>query len=256
MKLKTPDGFILDGIFKKIENSDKGIIFLHGMTVSKDDEGIFIRAERKLNELGFSTLRFDFRSHGKSSGNSINDFTISGEIIDLQAAVDFMLEQGISTLGVSAASFGGSIASLYVGDNKDVFKALFLANPVLDYKEGFMDAKTVWILKYFANLQDKLQKFRFIEVGSKGFKLGKILFEQMSIYKPYEALDKYKDSLMIAHGDKDDIVPFDNVLKHFEELDNVNKQFTTIKGSDHGFAEEPYGSEVVDLIVNFFKTNL
>ena len=56
----------------------------HGITINKDDEGMFNESEPKLNELGFSTIRFDFRAHGKSTGDSIEDFNISGELIDLE----------------------------------------------------------------------------------------------------------------------------------------------------------------------------
>jgi len=61
VKITTEDRFILDGIFNEVKGSDKGVILAHGMTVDKDDEGIFVKAESKLNELGFSTLRFDFQ---------------------------------------------------------------------------------------------------------------------------------------------------------------------------------------------------
>ncbi|MEX2028334.1 MAG: alpha/beta fold hydrolase [Candidatus Curtissbacteria bacterium] len=81
VKIKTPDGFVLDGVFNKV--SPKGIIFCHGTTMNKDRESIFTRVEPLLNERGFSTLRFDFRGHGKSSGDPTGDFTISGEITDL-----------------------------------------------------------------------------------------------------------------------------------------------------------------------------
>lgn len=256
MKLKTSDGFILNGSFTKINKSTKGIIFLHGMTVGKDDEGIFIRAESKLNKLDFSTLRFDFRAHGKSSGNSIEDFTITGELLDLKTAIEFMLKQGIKDLGLAAASFGGSIVSLYVEDNRNVIRALFLANPVLDYEKGFLRAKTIWVLKYFANFRSRLKKFGFIEVGSRRFKLGKTLFDQMNIYKPYKSLDKYYGPLMVVHGDKDDIVPFENVFEHFQKLSNKNKEFKTIKGSEHGFDKEPYETEVVNFIVKFFEERI
>ena len=68
VKFSTNDNFILEGDFTKIEDSVKGVILAHGMTVNRDDEGIFVRAESKLNELGFSTLKFDFRGHAKSHG--------------------------------------------------------------------------------------------------------------------------------------------------------------------------------------------
>lgn len=253
IKLKTPDGFVLDGEFTRVKDSTKGTIFAHGMTVARNDEGIFVRAEPKLNELEFSTLRFDFRAHGKSSGNSIKDFIISGEIKDLKTAVDFMLEQGIKTLNLAGASFGGSIASLYVGDNQYLIKSLFLANPVLNFDKGFLRPTTIWALKSFANLYDRLGKFGFIEVGSRKLKMGKALFDEMKIYNPCQALEKYNRPLMIVHGDKDDKVSLEQVIECFESLPGKKKKLEVIKGSDHGFHKEPYETQVVELLVNFFK---
>ena len=53
MKIKTHDGFELDASFCKNNNSKKLIVFAHGMTVQKDDEGIFIKADKMLYEKGF-----------------------------------------------------------------------------------------------------------------------------------------------------------------------------------------------------------
>ena len=85
MKIKTKDNFELDVLYNKIEKAKGVIVFAHGMTVNKDDEGIFVRADKELQKLGFSTLRFDFRAHGKSQGESVTDFTISNELKDLDA---------------------------------------------------------------------------------------------------------------------------------------------------------------------------
>lgn len=152
MNIKTPDGFVLDAIFNKIPNSDKGVVFAHGMTVDKDDEGIFVRAEPRLNKLGFSTLRFDFRAHGKSSGNSITDFTISGELVDLDTVISFMEKQGIKWIGLAGASFGGGITALFGSNNPQRIQALFLANPAVDFEKGFLKPTTRWAMEHFVNL--------------------------------------------------------------------------------------------------------
>lgn len=253
IKINTPDNFKLDAVFIKNNASTKGIIFAHGMTVNKDDEGIFIRAEPKLNKLGFSTLRFDFRAHGKSSGDTIRDFTISGEIKDLETAVKFMQEQGINWIGLAAASFGGSIAALYVGKYSDYINKLFLANPVLDYNKAFLHPTTVWAMKTFINFSDRLKKFGFIEVASRRFKMGKPLMDEMKRYYPYKALQKYAGPLLVVHGDRDEKVDYQHVKNSFDRLTNKQKEFISVKDSKHGFHEEPYESNVVELIVEFFK---
>ncbi len=206
MRINTPDGFKLDTIFLRGKNSQKGILFAHGMTVAKEDEGIFIRAQQKLNSLGFSTLMFDFRTHGKSSGDSTDDFTISGELIDLETAVQFMKKQGIKWLGLAGASFGGSISALYAGQNPSMIQKLFLANPVLDYNTAFLHPTNVWALKTFDNFSGKLKHFGFIEVASRKFKVGKRLFDEMPKYFPYKELSNYKKPLIIVQGDNDEKV--------------------------------------------------
>lgn len=253
IKINTPDNFKLDTVFIKNKASTKGVIFAHGMTVNKDDEGIFVRAESRLNELGFSTLRFDFRAHGKSSGNTIKDFTISGEVRDLETIVKFIQEQGINWIGLAAASFGGSIAALYVGKHPESINKLFLANPVLDYEKAFLHPTTVWAMKTFINFSDRLKRFGFIEVASKRFKMGKPLMDEMKIYYPHKALQEYKGPLLVVHGDLDEKVDYQHVKSSFDRLTNKQKEFISVKGSKHGFHEEPYESNVVEIIVEFFK---
>ncbi|MBI2327198.1 alpha/beta fold hydrolase [Candidatus Curtissbacteria bacterium] len=253
IKIKTADKFSLDGVFIQVEDSSKGIIFAHGMTVNKDDEGIFVRAEPELNRLGFSTIRFDFRAHGKSSGDSIRDFTISGEVRDLGAVVDFMRAKGIDWLGLAGASFGGSIAALYAGRNPDAVQMLFLANPVLDYDKAFLHPTTVWAMRTFINLTDRLKRFGFIEVASRRFKMGKPLIDEMRSYYPYQELENYMGPLLAVHGSRDEKVDIRHVQHRFDELSNASKEFRVIKGSKHGFHDEPYESEVVDMIARFFS---
>jgi len=252
MKIKTPDGFILDAIFNKVSGSSKGVVFAHGMTVDKDDEGVFGRAEPRLNELGFSTLRFDFRAHGKSSGNSITDFTISGELNDLDTIISFMKKQGLKWIGLAGASFGGGIAALYASENPQTIQALLLANPAVNFEKGFLNPTTRWAMKHFANLYSRIKHKGFIEVANKKFKIGKKLFDEMKLYNPCDVLRKYKGRLLIIHGDKDTKVAYQDVVECYEKLDNPNKKLEIIKGSEHGFHEEPYEIRVVEKIVDFF----
>ncbi len=114
IKLTTSDNFQLDADFHPGTNG-KGVIFAHGMTVPRQDEEPFLIAAEKLNKLGFSTLLFDFRAHGKSQGDPKKDFTISNELIDLQSALEYMQSHLLASkgdafqawIGLAGASFGG-----------------------------------------------------------------------------------------------------------------------------------------------------
>ncbi len=54
------------------------IILCHGITVNKEEGGIFTNLAKKLAKVGFAVFRFDFRGHGESEGDSIN-LTVTGE---------------------------------------------------------------------------------------------------------------------------------------------------------------------------------
>jgi uncharacterized protein len=251
--LSTPDGFKLDTLYNKIPNSKKVIIFAHGMTVDKDDEEKFIRAEEELNKIGFSSLRFDFRAHGKSSGNSMTDFTISGELTDLTAVIDFVTTEGFEWIGLAGSSFGGAISALYAGEHPEKIKALLLANPVLSFEKCFLKPTTSWAIENFKHYQQQLDKDGCIIVGSHQMKLGKKLFEEMSQFHPHQQLQRYSGPLLVIHGDQDSKVSYPDTVEMFESLSNSDKKFETVEGAEHGFHTEPYETKVVGLIVEFFS---
>ena len=106
------------------KTSFQAIILAHGITVDKDESGIFGDLAEALKEKGFAVFRFDFRGHGESGGKPI-DMTISGEIADLKAAVEQVKKAGYKNIGLLAASFGGGIATLYTAKNQDKIKLFY-----------------------------------------------------------------------------------------------------------------------------------
>lgn len=253
IKINTKDNFELDVVFNEVENSEKAVIFAHGMTVDKDDEGIFVRAEPKLNELGLTTVRFDFRGHGKSSGSSIKDFTISGELLDLDTIVNYLKNKGYKWIGLAGASFGGGISALYAGENPNSISKLLLANPVLNYRKCFLEPTTPWTKEHFKDVFKRIDKEGSVKIGSRQFAVGRKLFEEMKNYFPCKLLQKYQKPLLIVHGDKDTKVACQDVVDCFEKLSSPNKKLKILKGSEHGFHEEPFETQVVDMIVDFFR---
>ncbi|KKU91954.1 MAG: hypothetical protein UY21_C0008G0013 [Microgenomates group bacterium GW2011_GWA1_48_10] len=252
MKIKTKDNFELDVLYNKIEKAKGVIVFAHGMTVNKDDEGIFVRADKELQKLGFSTLRFDFRAHGKSQGESVTDFTISNELKDLDAIMAFVQNEGYSWIGLAGASFGGGVSALFAGQHQQLIQKLFLANPVLDYEKCFIKPTTTWAKKHFENIFERVEKEGYVKIGSRQFKAGRKLFEEASIYHPCETLKSYTNPLLIVHGDQDSKVAFQDVLDCFQDLPSTNKRFEKIEDSEHGFHDEPFETQVTEMIVKFF----
>lgn len=210
---------------------DRAIVMAHGITVDKDEGGIFVRTARALCKAGFAVLRFDFRGHGQSAGRSV-DLTVAGEVNDLIAAVRYMKKY--KKIGLLAASFGGAISAIYLAKQKSV-DALVLWNPVLDF-DSFLKLRTSWARKYFGmKSMKKLDTKGYLILGRK-FKIGKPLIGDMKRLKPYKYLKKVSIPTAILHGDKDSIVPYADSMRYYKSLGGV-KKLITIKGANHGFHE-------------------
>jgi pimeloyl-ACP methyl ester carboxylesterase len=131
-----------------------------------------------------------------------------------------------------------------------------LANPALDYKKCFLEPTTEWAKKHFSNLQERLNKDGMIKIGSRGFGAGSRLFEEMKQYFPDKKLAVYDKPLLIVHGTKDSKVAYGDAYEIYKQLDNPQKRFETIDGSEHGFHEEPYENQVTFMIADFIKDQL
>jgi len=243
--LDTPDGFNLDTLYHRGTNSI-GIVFCHGLSWYKEGEEPFLNAAQQLGKLGFSTLLFDFRGHGKSTGDSVKDFTLTGELTDINTAVTFLKEKGIKRIYLAGASFGAGAAIQYASAHINDIQRLFLANPTLEYERS--------IHKHFEPQKELLASKGYVETGSRKFRLGKKLFEELQhVVVPYKELEKYPHDLFIIHGDRDTRIPYKTSVEHFERLQNPKKQLSLILGADHGFHEEPFTTQATEQIVNFFS---
>src|SRR4051794_36329756 len=88
--LKTVDGFSLAGIHTVSKQARKVVLWLHGITVDKNEYlGFFKDGAELLQQKGIDSLRIDFRGHGKSSGTSL-DFSVAGQLLDVEAALDYL----------------------------------------------------------------------------------------------------------------------------------------------------------------------
>ncbi|HYK08340.1 MAG TPA: alpha/beta fold hydrolase [Candidatus Eisenbacteria bacterium] len=243
--LKTPDGFELDANYYAGTNGIS-IVFCHGLAVGKEREDAFFASIEMLHNKGFSLLLFDFRANGKSTGDSVKDFSVSGQQIDIDTAIAYVKDQGNTTIYLAGASFGGAAVTLYATKHIDNIQKLLLLNPSLDYDRS--------ISKHFLPGIEALNKEGFVEIGSRNYRLGKKLYEEMKTMAPYKELEKWQKDLLIIHGDNDALVPHPLTVEIFEKLSNPKKKFSLILGADHGFHEEPYTTQAAEKIVEFFST--
>src|SRR5438067_5563309 len=107
VELTSIDGTRLDAAWHPARaQGQRGVVVqAHGITADMTEGGIFVRLADRLAEADFHVLRFSFRGHG-SSGGTQRGMTIAGEMLDLQAGIDYMADRFPGPLFIVAASFG------------------------------------------------------------------------------------------------------------------------------------------------------
>lgn len=219
------------------------IILCHGITVDKDEDGIYTELANKLAEVGYHVFRFDFRGHGESQGNSVN-MTVKGEVEDLEAAIKFLQKKGHKTFGIVASSFGGGPALFYTAEHQDAIKAIVLWNPLIDY-HSVLDPQLPWPQENFGPEQMKfLNEKGYLPIGSRKFRIGKALIEEMISTEPFKALEKIDIPVLFIHGDKDTYVPYEDSVKYAKWP--KKGEIITMEGADHSFHEKPEWAEKSD----------
>lgn len=248
--LLTPDKIKIVGIFSK-KSSEKIVVLCHGITSNKNEGGIFIDLEKKLNEKGFSVFRFDFRGHGESGGKQ-KEMTITGELIDLKTVLNWVKDQKFTNIGLLGASFGGAITSIFSSRDQDLVKSLVLWNPALNF--SYL-RRTSWQKKYF-NITSLIKALflGYVELGDKKFKLGLRCLLEMRWYRPFQELKKFQKPVLFVHGDKDSYVSYDDSVK-FSKL--LKAKLVTVKGAEHGFQDKrEWSNQAINETVKFFKQTL
>lgn len=238
MFIKTEDGLKICGIWTlPDQKTEKAVILAHGITVNKDEEGKFPVTANFLSDNGYAVFRFDFRGHGESDGTS-QEMTIAGELLDMKAAFGEVRSKGYSKIGLVGGSFGGGISTLYTAANLTDVTCLCLWNPVLNYDHCFINPFLPWLVEKKLKMSESLESDGFAEIGSRKYRIGRNLWEEMKQNFPHEKLKDITIPVMIIHGDKDTYVPYDDSKKYIENIPG-DKEFITIPGGRHGLNNFP-----------------
>lgn len=251
----SSDGLKLCGIWHTPEKeTKKAIILAHGITVDKDEMGIFETLAERLKDNGFAVFRFDFRGHGESEGKSI-DMTIKGELLDLHAAINEVGKHDFESVGLLGASFGGGIATIFAGDFQTQLKALCLWNPCLNYDHSVINPAFPGMSEINEKRKKEIKEQGWTTRGRNKFVVGKGLYDEMYTTYPYESLQHIIIPTCIIHGTKDDSVPFEDSKEYVSSL--MNGELIAIEGAEHGLREpKDKQEEVLQKTVSFFKKNV
>ena len=235
-RLLTVDGFEIDTVITRAGSSDV-VVWMHGISVNKDEYLDFFRdGAQWLASNGVTSIRFDFRGHGKSSGSSL-EFSVVAQSLDVRAVMEFaQREFPDARIHLVGTSFGSPPAIFAAARYCDVVSSVSLISPVLSYQRTFLQPETEWARELFSEAQLKALydtgRLHFDSV----FCISSRLVEEMWVIHPDLALRDLQQQVLVIHGDRDSMVPYDAAVKACRGLDHV--RLVTLEGADHGFMHE------------------
>lgn len=251
LKIQMKSGAELDATLLRVREDEVACALLvHGITVDKDEGGMYSRLASDLERAGISTLRFSFSGHGESSGSDI-EVNLFDQIEELRGVI---LTSGsifdTRPLFIIASSFG-AVPTLMM--DKELCKkitGLVLWNPVISVEHTFFEPELTWGVENFGlDRISKLAAGDFISVD--GFRLSKKFFESLNAIRMKRLSPSDEVKTLVIHGAQDSYVSFHIAKKMCNASGSC--EFSEIPNSDHGFDEEENELMARSLTVEWIK---
>lgn len=234
----------------RIKEGEKspGIVMFHGFAgTSIEPHQLFVKAARRLADLGFFVLRFDFRGSGQSEGN-FEEMTFSEELSDAQKALDFLSAQpqvDENRLGAIGLSMGGAVAC-YLASSDGRLKAVALWSTPVSCRE-------IW--------EESVKNRRVDEKGYvdyDGNKVGKAFLDEVVNITPATEIGKFQGPVLIIHGDRDETVPVKEADLLYDALEarEAKTEKRIIEDGGHTYDSIELEEVVITTTCNWFMGEL
>jgi pimeloyl-ACP methyl ester carboxylesterase len=189
------------------------ILLLHGFKGSRNElqipslkVGIYARAADAWAAKGLASLRIDFRGGGDSDG-SFEETTLSGQIKDALAALDFLqTDKSIDRTRIALVGWsqGGAVAATVAGRTKRPLRAVALWNPLVSPAGTFEAVFGVEVVK--AGLASGGKSITVKLPWGTEVALRTAYFEDLFTVDPVAELARYPGPIFVAVGTKDTLI--------------------------------------------------
>lgn len=230
-------------------SKEKIVILCHGIRGDKNERDSFIALAEKIQKQGCSTIRFDFRGHGESTGNDY-EMTISKEIEDLENVIKFLINKGYKEIIVLGASFGASIVALCDYSKFNEVKALIFWYGALDNYDTLRTDNFLSDRNKEIALRDGF--YKSYNKAGKVFRFGISLFEEIDKYKPRENIQNNNYPKLFVHGLSDETVSYEVSVEVCKKCENATVEL--IENGSHSFDDNAQSlKQAIESTINFIK---
>ncbi len=220
--------------YKDKPTAEKAVLYSTGFAGHKDNG-----AAAKFAETVFSkhkdviVIVFNWPAHGDDVRKKLNlsDCSIYLDLVISDAQTRF----GVKKLYSYATSFGGYLILKYISEHENPFKKIVLRCPAV----YMFDVLTRFIMKN--DEYERIMKGKEAEVGfDRKIIVTPALLDELkeNDIRQRDYLD-YAEDILILHGTKDEVVPFDS-CKDFAENNLID--FIPVENADHRFQNQAYMS--------------
>ena len=236
IKFQSYDGYKLEGTLLNAEKEKGALLFIHGITSSRDELGFHSDYANYLGENRISSLRFDLRYH-EVNETSLNKLTLCGIVNDIEAAFIALknnVSKDLKSFFIIGTSYGGGLAAYWADFNsRDEIKKIILNAPVINYENDVLERNGLLENGLLSKkAQRQLSKKEF--VNSSNIHFGRGLINELRYVNGLKAIENLGNKIVIFHGDEDEDVPLTSTKKYMSKQSVLK----VIKGVGHGFGVE------------------
>lgn len=233
------DGLMLQGCWIPSEGSERAVIIMHGHGGCLDWD---LHRAPFLHEAGFSVFLFDFRAHGRSKGHLATFGYL--ERYDVQGAVEFLKQQGITRIGLLGFSYGAIASMLAAPLCPEVRAVVADGSPVRLRVALSVRALELHLPRWLAVC------IGWLAVAGMSLRLGANMFH----YEPVRWVGKIAPRpILFIHGESDQYLPdFDDLYAAAREP----KTAWRCPGVGHTKVSEVYPDEFHSRVRRFFNSNI
>jgi len=249
ISFKNQKGTILRGFVHEPKKYNTALIFCHGFPSSAIGESA-TRVGKTFEKLGYLTLRFSFSGTPPSDGK-FEEKLMSQESREIKFAIDFLTKHyAFKKLVLFGHSTGAIDLALYAHKDKRITKvilggAVSRLDEAVHYDFSDKDVRSFWKKGYIT--YDKPGKW----VHKK--RLKRTFYDEFFTLNVLNAIKKLRRSLLIIHGEKDELIPVNKDPHEVYEAANRPKKLVIIKGADHSFSGKKHWNQVVKGIKTFVE---
>lgn len=258
------NGILLHVKRDEVEKPKGTIIITHGIA---EHSGRYDEITKKLNDEGYSVVRYDLRGHGQSQGKRGALKSYHQFIDDLHVFVSEEKKNGAKKIYLIGHSMGGLIVNLYAVKYPTTIDGIISSAAPTYFIKDVLPFRIIgyrWLgfmSKENDLSNDSLSRIKEVEIDyqkdplnlkSYKFSLAGNMFVSGVRYLN-KHLDRYQKPVLILHGDADKIVPAEFSSRLFNLIPHSDKTLKIYPNSYHEIFNDIDRELVFTDVLNWLK---